>query len=285
MSHGLTTRTAVVDALLAAHSEPLPAAYPAPALRSWATTDEATATNPGATGHIAGPELKSSFPQAPDQDAATPTPGNTPRLKRYWNERGVLCPDRHPGVEQPSDPDGNQAEPDRAPDPADLPDPHSTRKPTPAGGLTYATDRSAPPDHTAAANTTDSGPPAATPIESEQYTSIAFGQRCEQAGVRPSTGRTGTCFDNAITESFFASLECELIDRRTFHTRSEAERALFSYIEGFLQPAPPALRQRPAQPRRVRTPTRDQERPRPRLCCRVVASADVSIEPRQLQLA
>ncbi|WP_246081265.1 IS3 family transposase, partial [Nonomuraea mesophila] len=69
-----------------------------------------------------------------------------------------------------------------------------------------------------------------------QYTSVAFGQRCEQAGVRPSTGRTGTCFDNAITESFFASLECELIDRRTFHTRSEAERALFSYIEGFYNP-------------------------------------------------
>jgi putative transposase len=69
-----------------------------------------------------------------------------------------------------------------------------------------------------------------------QYTSIAFGQRCEQAGVRPSTGRTGTCFDNAITESFFASLECELIDRSTFRTRSEAERALFSYIEGFYNP-------------------------------------------------
>ncbi|MBE1584363.1 IS3 family transposase [Nonomuraea angiospora] len=59
-----------------------------------------------------------------------------------------------------------------------------------------------------------------------RYTSIAFGRRCEQAGVRPSTGRTGTCFDNAIIESFFASLECELIDRRTFRTRSEAERAL-----------------------------------------------------------
>ncbi|MFG1685210.1 IS3 family transposase [Nonomuraea sp. NPDC049269] len=69
-----------------------------------------------------------------------------------------------------------------------------------------------------------------------QYTSLAFGQRCEQAGVRPSTGRTGTCFDNAITESFFASLECELIDQRTFRTRSEAERALFSYIEGFYNP-------------------------------------------------
>ncbi|MGJ6962551.1 IS3 family transposase [Streptosporangium sp. G11] len=69
-----------------------------------------------------------------------------------------------------------------------------------------------------------------------QYTSLAFGRRCEQAGVRPSTGRTGTCFDNAITESFFASLECELIDRRTFHSRSEAERAIFAYIEGFYNP-------------------------------------------------
>jgi putative transposase len=69
-----------------------------------------------------------------------------------------------------------------------------------------------------------------------QYTSVAFGRRCEQAGVRPSTGRTGTCFDNAITESFFASLECELIDRRTFRTRSEAERAIFAYIEGFYNP-------------------------------------------------
>ncbi|MGN9846598.1 IS3 family transposase [Nonomuraea sp. H19] len=74
------------------------------------------------------------------------------------------------------------------------------------------------------------------PLEPKQYTSIAFGRRCEQARVRPSTGRTGTCFDNAITESFFASLECELIDRRTFRTRSEAERALFSYIEGFYNP-------------------------------------------------
>ncbi|WP_424536782.1 IS3 family transposase [Sphaerisporangium viridialbum] len=74
------------------------------------------------------------------------------------------------------------------------------------------------------------------PLEPKQYTSIAFGQRCRQAGIRPSTGRTGTCFDNAITESFFASMECELIDRRTFRTRSEAERAVFAYIEGFYNP-------------------------------------------------
>jgi putative transposase len=54
--------------------------------------------------------------------------------------------------------------------------------------------------------------------------------------VRPSTGRTGSCFDNAVTESFFASLECELIDRQTFRTCADAERAIFSYIEGFYNP-------------------------------------------------
>jgi putative transposase len=69
-----------------------------------------------------------------------------------------------------------------------------------------------------------------------QYTSLTFGQRCEEAGIRPSTGRTGACYDNAVTESFFASLESELIDRTTFPTRSDAEHALFAYIEGFYNP-------------------------------------------------
>jgi putative transposase len=55
-----------------------------------------------------------------------------------------------------------------------------------------------------------------------QYTSIAFGRRCEKAGIRPSTGSAGDCFDNALAESFFASLECELIERRSFNTRTEA---------------------------------------------------------------
>src|ERR1035437_5605827 len=50
-----------------------------------------------------------------------------------------------------------------------------------------------------------------------QYTSIAFGMRCREAGVRPSMGSVGDCFDNAMCESFFATLECELLDRRRFH--------------------------------------------------------------------
>ena len=49
-----------------------------------------------------------------------------------------------------------------------------------------------------------------------QYTSIAFGKRCREAGVRPSMGSAGDCYDNALCESFFATLECELIDRRSW---------------------------------------------------------------------
>lgn len=66
-----------------------------------------------------------------------------------------------------------------------------------------------------------------------QYTSIAFGKRCEEAGVRPSMGTVGDCFDNALCESFFATLECELLDRQSFHTREEARREVFEFIEGW----------------------------------------------------
>ena len=66
-----------------------------------------------------------------------------------------------------------------------------------------------------------------------QYTSIAFGTRCQEAGVVPSLGSRGDCYDNAITESFFATLECELLDSSTFRTRTQARTAIFDYIEGF----------------------------------------------------
>jgi putative transposase len=69
-----------------------------------------------------------------------------------------------------------------------------------------------------------------------QYTSIAFGKRCRQLGVRPSMGSVGDCFDNATAESFFATLECEVLDRQRFTTREEARRALFSWIEGWYNP-------------------------------------------------
>jgi putative transposase len=69
--------------------------------------------------------------------------------------------------------------------------------------------------------------------QGSQYTSYAFGKRCDQAGVRPSMGSVGDCYDNAMCESFFATLECELIDRRTFRSRGEARMAIFEFIEGW----------------------------------------------------
>jgi putative transposase len=69
-----------------------------------------------------------------------------------------------------------------------------------------------------------------------QYTSIAFGQRCRDAGVRPSMGSVGDCFDNAMCESFFATLECELLDRCRFKTQLEARMAIFQFIEGWYNP-------------------------------------------------
>jgi putative transposase len=69
-----------------------------------------------------------------------------------------------------------------------------------------------------------------------QYTSLAFGQHCQEAGIQPSMGSVGDCFDNAITESFFATLECELLDRQVFRTHAAARTAIFDFIEGFYNP-------------------------------------------------
>ena len=74
-----------------------------------------------------------------------------------------------------------------------------------------------------------------------QYTSWAFGQRCEEAGVRPSMGSVGDAYDNAMCESFFATLECELLDRCTFADPAEARRAGFDFVEGFYKPASASL--------------------------------------------
>ena len=72
--------------------------------------------------------------------------------------------------------------------------------------------------------------------QGSQYTSIAFGLRCKEAGVRPSTGSVGDAYDNAMCESFFATLECELFDRRKFRTKAEARMAVFEFIEGWYNP-------------------------------------------------
>ena len=72
--------------------------------------------------------------------------------------------------------------------------------------------------------------------QGSQYTSLAFGSRCREAGVRPSMGSVGDAYDNAMAESFFSTLECELLSRRPLSSQAEARMACFSYIEGFYNP-------------------------------------------------
>ncbi len=66
-----------------------------------------------------------------------------------------------------------------------------------------------------------------------QFTSFAFGRRCEEAGIVPSMGSVGDAYDNAMIESFFATLETELLDRIRFKTRRDARVAIFDFIEAF----------------------------------------------------
>jgi putative transposase len=72
--------------------------------------------------------------------------------------------------------------------------------------------------------------------QGSQYTSLAFGQRCQIMGVRPSMGSVGDAYDNAMAESFFASLECELIARRTWKSKTEARLEVFTWIEAWYNP-------------------------------------------------
>jgi putative transposase len=69
-----------------------------------------------------------------------------------------------------------------------------------------------------------------------QYTSLAFGRRCRQAGIAVSMGSVGDCYDNALAESFFATLECELVARSRWRSHAEARRAVFDFVEGFYNP-------------------------------------------------
>ncbi len=72
--------------------------------------------------------------------------------------------------------------------------------------------------------------------QGSQYTSLAFGKRCREAGVRPSMGSVGDAYDNALCESFFATLECELLDRHRFRSQRQAARSVFEFIEGWYNP-------------------------------------------------
>ena len=69
-----------------------------------------------------------------------------------------------------------------------------------------------------------------------QYTSYAFGKRCREMNVMPSMGSVGDAYDNAMAESFFATLEREVLNRRHFKTHAEARIAIFEWIEGWYNP-------------------------------------------------
>ena len=72
--------------------------------------------------------------------------------------------------------------------------------------------------------------------QGSQYTSLAFGKRCREMGVRLSMGSVGDAYDNAMAESFFATLECELLARHRFKTQGQARSAIFQFVEGFYNP-------------------------------------------------
>lgn len=73
--------------------------------------------------------------------------------------------------------------------------------------------------------------------QGSQHTSLAFGALCRLAGVRPSTGSVDDAYDNAMCDSFFATLECELIDRHRFRSHDEARIAICQFIEGWYNPS------------------------------------------------
>jgi putative transposase len=65
------------------------------------------------------------------------------------------------------------------------------------------------------------------------YTSGAYERQLRQIGLVPSMSRKGNCYDNAVVESFFSTLKNELVHEQEFHTREEAQRAVFEFIEVF----------------------------------------------------
>jgi putative transposase len=69
-----------------------------------------------------------------------------------------------------------------------------------------------------------------------QYTALTFGRRCKELGIILSHGSVGDAYDNAMAESFFATIECELFNRRSWHSPAEAKPAIFRYIEGWYNP-------------------------------------------------
>jgi putative transposase len=69
--------------------------------------------------------------------------------------------------------------------------------------------------------------------QGSQFVSLAFGQQARAAGIAQSMGSKGDCFDNAVAESFFATLKKELVHRRSWPSKTELQTEIFDYIEVF----------------------------------------------------
>jgi putative transposase len=69
--------------------------------------------------------------------------------------------------------------------------------------------------------------------QGSQYVSLLFGRRLREAGIAQSMGSKGDCYDNAVCEAFHATLEKELLHRRSFRTKQEARTAIFDWIEAW----------------------------------------------------
>ena len=74
------------------------------------------------------------------------------------------------------------------------------------------------------------------PVESGQYVSLTFGHSAGEAGIAVSMGSVGDCYDNAVAESFFATLKKDLIHRCSWPTKAQLRSEVFSYIEEFYNP-------------------------------------------------
>ena len=74
------------------------------------------------------------------------------------------------------------------------------------------------------------------PVEPKQYTAVLFTKRCAKAGIEVSMGSVGDCYDNAVCETFHATIKKEKIYRQSWPTRAAARAAIFEYIEGWYNP-------------------------------------------------
>lgn len=88
--------------------------------------------------------------------------------------------------------------------------------------------------------------------QGSQYTSGAFGERCRKMGVRPSMGSVGDAYDKAMAESFFATLECELIDRTQLADEDRSAAGAVHQHRRLVQPAAATQRDRPDLAGRIR---------------------------------